>query len=226
MLATDELGAGRLRGMRPITDDCFQLERSRGANGYVVRGRGRTAVIDPGMSSGYEHVLAELRGSLERTGPVTDLLLTHYDVDHAAAAARLQRALDVPVWISAPDAAILRGEVAPATRLRRLILRLAPITYPSEVRELTGAGEVFDGLTTFPTPGHTPGHVAYQWGNVLFTGDAVTVSATGELRQFFGPIISDKPRARATQTLLTERIAALGIEWVCAGHSAPARVRR
>lgn len=211
--------------MRAIAERCFQLEGSRGANGYVVSGDGRTAVIDPGLASGHDALLAELGRWRDRTGPVTDILLTHYDVDHSGVVARLQRSLGVPVWIGAPDAAILRGEVRPATRLRRLLFRLVPIAYPAAVRELAGPTEVFDGLAAVPTPGHTPGHLAFHWGPVLFSGDAVMVSRSGRLRQFIAPLISDKPQARASQALLEARVASEHVEWVCAGHSPPRRLR-
>lgn len=209
--------------MRKIAENVFQLEKSRGANGYVVRGEGRTAVIDPGMDSGFEAVLAELRDAESRTGAVTDILLTHYDVDHAQVVKRLQLALRVPVWISTADAAILRGDVRPPTALRRLINRIAHSDYPGGVVEITGTLEIFPGLLAFPTPGHTPGHLGYRWHDVLFAGDAVRVTRQGDLKQFYRVIISDRPMARTTEKLLRERIKAEEIEWICAGHNPPTR---
>lgn len=209
--------------MRLIAENCFQLEKSTGANGYVVRGDGRTAIIDPGMTSGFDDLLRELREAESRIGPVTDILLTHYDFDHAQVAKLLQAELQVPVWISTADAAILRGEVAPPTLVRRFINRIAPSDYPDGVVEITGTLEIFPGLLAFPTPGHTPGHIAFRWRDVLFTGDAVTVTKEGDMKQFYRPIISDKAMARTTEKLLRERIKAEEIEWVCAGHNPPTR---
>ena len=209
--------------MRKIAENCFQLERSKGCNGYVVRGTDRTAVIDPGMASGYDAMLAELREAEPRTGRVTDILLTHYDVDHSQVVQRLQKELGVAVWISTADAAILRGDVRPPTVVRRILDRIMKADYPDGVVEITGTLEIFPGLLAFPTPGHTPGHTAYRWGDVLFTGDSVTVTRQGNMKQFFGPIISDKPMARTTEKLLRERIKAEDIEWLCAGHNPPTR---
>ncbi|MET0829031.1 MAG: MBL fold metallo-hydrolase [Microbacterium sp.] len=209
--------------MRKIAENCFQLERSRGANGYVVRGDGRTAVIDPGMASGYDGVLAELRGSESRIGTVTDILLTHYDFDHAQVVTRLQEELEVPVWISTADAAILRGEVAPPTAVRRFLNWIARSDYPGGVVEITGTLEIFPGLLAFPTPGHTPGHTAFRSGDVLFTGDAVRVTKQGNMKQFYRSVTSDKAMARTTEKLLRERIKAEEIEWLCAGHDKPTR---
>ncbi|WP_411722004.1 MBL fold metallo-hydrolase, partial [Mycetocola sp.] len=196
---------------------------SKGANGYVVRGEDRTAVIDPGLASGFDAVLAELRDAEQRTGRLTDILLTHYDVDHAQVVKRLQEALKVPVWISTADAAILRGEDAPPTLFRRLLNRVASSEYPDGVVEVTGTLEIFPGLLAFPTPGHTPGHLGFRWQDVLFTGDAVLVTKHGNLKQFYRLPISDKAMARTTERLLRERIKAEEIEWLCAGHNPPTR---
>lgn len=209
--------------MRLIAENCFQLEKSKGANGYVVRGEDRTAVIDPGLASGFDAVLAELRDAEQRTGRITDILLTHYDVDHAQVVKRLQEALKVPVWISTADAAILRGEDAPPTLFRRLLNRVASSEYPDGVVEVTGTLEIFPGLLAFPTPGHTPGHLGFRWQDVLFTGDAVLVTKHGNLKQFYRLPISDKAMARTTERLLRERIKAEEIEWLCAGHNPPTR---
>jgi glyoxylase-like metal-dependent hydrolase (beta-lactamase superfamily II) len=211
-----------------IADRCFALEHSRGAHGYVVVGEGRTAIIDPGMGSGFTRLMHEIHDSEATTGPITDIVLTHYDIDHAGLAARLSDYLDVPVWLSATDAAILRREVPAPTGLRRFMMQIARVKYPAVVHEFDGAAltEIFPGLTAVPAPGHTPGHVALQWGSVLFSGDAVLVSKEGAFRQFPGFIIGDRAAALATTAALEERVREHDIRWVCGGHSAPARVRR
>lgn len=212
--------------MRLIAENCYQLERSKGSNGYLVSGNGATAVIDPGMRGGYTGLLEELRDAEAVIGPVTHILLTHYDADHSRVVKQLQQTLGVPVWLGAADAAILRGDVPPPTRFRRFLARAFPSEYPAQVRELTGEQGIFEGLTAFPTPGHTPGHFAFQFGEVLFSGDAVTVSASGELSQFYRSTISDQAQARRTEELLRARIAGGGVRWICAGHNAPAKTGR
>ncbi|MDQ0735264.1 MBL fold metallo-hydrolase [Arthrobacter agilis] len=210
--------------MRLIAQDCYQLDRQKGSHGFVVVGAARTAVVDPGMSSGSDGVIAELRAGEATTGPVTDIVLTHYDVDHAQAAQRLQEALGATVWIGAADADILRGRRTPHTLFRKVLQRLVRVALPAGARELTGAGEIFPALAYFPTPGHTPGHVAYQWRGVLFTGDAARVSAGGGVGDFAAIFIDDKPTAAATVGLLAERIDSGSVEWICSGHDPVARV--
>ncbi len=212
--------------MRLIAQDCYQLEQQKGSHGFVVAGAGRTAVVDPGLSLGFDGVIAELRAAEATTGPVTDIVLTHYDVDHAQAARRLQEALGATVWIGAADAAILRGRVRPRTVFRKVVLRLARVTLPVGTKELSGSGEIFPGLAYFPTPGHTPGHYAYQWRGVLFSGDSATVAADGGVSDFPALLVDDKPTAAGSVRLLAERIGAGSVDWVCPGHNAVARVAR
>jgi hydroxyacylglutathione hydrolase len=212
--------------MRLIAQDCYQLDQQRGSHGFVVAGAGRTVVVDPGMSSGFDGVVAELRAAEATTGPVTDIALTHYDVDHAQAARRLQETLGATVWIGAADADILRGRTRPRTLFRRALQRMVPVALPDGAQELTGSGEIFPGLAYFPTPGHTPGHYAYQWRGVLFTGDAARVAADGSVGDFAAIFINDRPTAAGSVRLLAERIAAGSVDWVCSGHSDVARVTR
>ncbi|WP_299169259.1 MBL fold metallo-hydrolase [uncultured Arthrobacter sp.] len=210
--------------MRTISGSCYQLQRSRGANGYLVRTPSHTAVIDPGMANGYDAVLGELRDAAPIVGEVTDILLTHYDPDHAQVALRLQHELGARVWLGAADAAILRRVVPPPTRVRRLLLRVAPVDLPDPLTELDGERELFEGLTAFPLPGHTPGQMAFQLDDVLFSGDAVRVERNGRIKRFFSALNSDNPQAARTTAELQRRIDAGGISWICPGHNPPARV--
>ncbi|GAB3542337.1 MBL fold metallo-hydrolase [Arthrobacter tecti] len=210
--------------MRTITENCYQLQRSRGANGYLIRAAGHTAVVDPGLANGHDAVLQELRDAAPIVGPVTHILLTHYDADHTQSVRRLQRELGATVWLGAADAAILRRDVPPPTRLRRALFRLIPARFPESVTELDGERELFEGVSTFPTPGHTPGHVAYRFGDVLFSGDAVRVERDGGIKRFFSALNSDNVAAARTTAELQRRIDNGSVRWICPGHNPPAQV--
>jgi len=209
--------------MRLIAQDCHELEQQKGSHGFVVVGAGRTAVIDRGLASGFDGLMAELRDDEATTGPITDIVLTHYDADHAQVAQRLQEALGATVWIGSADADVLRGRLRPKTAFRRVLRRIARVQLPDGARELTGSGEIFSGLEYLPTPGHTPGHYAYQWRGVLFTGDAARVAGDGSIRDFYAPLIDDRPLAARSVQFLAQRIRSGSVDWVCSGHSAIAR---
>ena len=205
--------------MQQLTDDVYRLQKTTGANGYLVDLGDRAVVIDTGTASGTQAMIAELRDA-KQLGRVSDIVLTHYDPDHAGSAAALQRETGAPVWIGRADAAILRGETPPPTRTRRLMARMGRAEVPADLRELPGDAEieVAPGLVAVPAPGHTPGHHILHRRGVVFVGDAVRTSK-GRLVQMPGFLTSDKQDALATARL----IESLRPRLVCPGHGAPDR---
>jgi len=93
-------------------------------------------------------------------------------------------------------------EAAPALA-RRLGARLVAMT----------DGRQAGPLTALATPGHTPDHLAYRAGRVVFSGDAVL----GEGSVFVAP---DRGALRAHLAAL-ERLRALEPALLCPGHGPP-----
>lgn len=205
--------------MQQLTDGVYRLEKTTRANGYLVDLGDRSVVIDTGTAAGTHALIAELRDA-KQLGRISDIVLTHYDPDHAGAAAALQRETGAPVWIGRADADILRG-ATPPTRTRRMMARMGRASVPDDLRELPGDAEtdVAPGLRAVPAPGHTPGHLMLTYRGVAFVGDAVLIR-NGRLHQLPGLLISDREDARATAGL----IASLRPRLVCPGHGAPDRM--
>ncbi|NQX11223.1 MBL fold metallo-hydrolase [Microbacteriaceae bacterium VKM Ac-2855] len=206
--------------MREITPGVRQLEKSVAANGYVVDLGGHLAVIDPGLRPGLTALIAEVIGPQ----PVTAILLTHYDVDHAGAATGLQAATGAPVFLGAADIPILRREAKPSTVARRVLHAVGRVTPPRELLPITADGEVVPGIHAIATPGHTPGHFAFLAHGVLFVGDAASTDATGVPAPFASWLHTDT--AEAARSL--EQLRRLDVEWIAPGHgdvvpSAPTR---
>ncbi|MFF2050651.1 MBL fold metallo-hydrolase [Leifsonia sp. NPDC058194] len=208
--------------MKQLIDGLFRLESARAGNAYLIEEGGRSVLVDTGLASGARALVAELAAA--RIPPVTDVVLTHYDPDHAGAAAAVQRASGARVWIGAADARILRGEQEPPTRTRRTMQRLGWLgrpEVPAGLHELPGHAEVeiAAGVVAVPAPGHTPGHHLVRWRGVSLIGDAARISH-GELVHFPGFLISDRTQADATLAA----IAASRPRLVCPGHGAPDRL--
>lgn len=204
--------------MKQLTDGVFQLQKARGANAYLIAAGDRSVVIDTGIRSGGPGLIAELAGARHEVPPVTDIVLTHYDPDHAGAAAALQRQTGAKVWLGRADAAILRGETPPPTRSRRILALRVQADEPAGLAELPddAEAEVVPELFAVPAPGHTPGHHVVSWHGVVFSGDAVRLSK-GALEQFPAFLISDTGQALETAAL----IAGMRPRLVCPGHGAP-----
>lgn len=153
-----------------------------GTNSYVVGDDASAIIIDPGP------VIAEhLDAIVEAVGdarPVA-IVVTHTHPDHAPGANPLGMRLGVPVMGQSPG--------------------------PSFVPDRTLAdGDRVDGdtfsITAVHTPGHTPDHLCFQLGDVLFTGDHIMSGST--------VIIED---AAAYMTSL-ERVLELGPRRLHPGH--------
>ena len=199
--------------MQSVYPGVFRLDRSLGSNGYLVEAGERVAVIDPGLAPGFGRIVRELVEArvFER---VTDILITHYDLDHVGVAGRLQAVTDSTVWIGRADAEVLEGTRPAGTAYRRLITRIPVRPFPGRVERLDGEAEVFPGVRALPTPGHTDGHLAFVRGEVLFAGDAVLGDDRTGFRQFPTFLTTDRAAALRSEEVLR----ALDARWLCPGH--------
>jgi glyoxylase-like metal-dependent hydrolase (beta-lactamase superfamily II) len=207
--------------MKQLTKNTYWLTEAVGAHCYWLDDGERVAIIDPGMKGGLNKVARELRAAGRSPYEVTDILLTHYDIDHTGAAAEWQRRTGARTWIGSQDAAILTGAVPPpATFFRQFTGALVHVELPGNVQLIEGDTELWSGLTALHTPGHTPGHHSFRHGSVLFVGDTGTADATG-LKPMRNFIMSDPMQGLADLA----RLGAQGAEWVCCGHSDPVQYR-
>ncbi|WP_175637518.1 MBL fold metallo-hydrolase [Sinomonas mesophila] len=207
--------------MQSVYPGVFRLDRSLGSNGYLVEAGERVAVIDPGLDWGAGRVLRELASArvLEK---VTDILITHYDRDHVGATARLQAVTGATVWIGRADAEVLEGTRRAGTAYRRLLARVPLRPFPGRVQRLDGEAEVLPGVRALPTPGHTDGHLAFVFFEVLFAGDAVLGDDRTGLTQFPRFITTDRAAALRSEEVLR----GLGATWLCPGHGRVRELRR
>lgn len=206
--------------MRAITANVHQLERSMGANAYLLDLGDRSAVVDPGLPFGAKAVVSELCDHA-RLESVTDILLTHYDFDHAGAATYVAQQTGAVIWIAAPDAAVLAGEAGAPTVVRSLMNIFGKAKLPTNVKFIDTQRNswVIEGVRAIPTPGHTAGHSAFMFDECVMVGDAARVNNDGTLRDFPSVLVSDMARARRS----INELEGLRGDWWLPGHGQVAR---
>ncbi len=128
----------------------------------LLRGHGRTAVVDTGGFGMRGYVLERLHALGVAASEVTDLLLTHLHYDHMIN------------WLLFPDARMVVGAVELDWAMGLPFGdRLVPELYVRELAAHPGLCRVADGeqvlpgVAAFLVPGHTPGHLMF-----LVEGDA------------------------------------------------------
>lgn len=197
----------------------MESSSSWGCNTFLIGDAGRVLLVDPGPMFQLNPLARELRAAGRSPYDVTDILLTHYDWDHARSATQWRRRTGATVWLGAADAEILRTRTVPrAPGLRRFLVWLLRLpVLPEGTTELRGEAVIAPGLTALPTPGHTPGHYAYLWREVALIGDAALSGPDGELIPFSPrQLMTDPAQGDATRKMLSS----LPVRMFCPGHSA------
>ena len=223
----ETLWGDRAEDARGLLTSTFQLPSPVGLeiNTILVNTGDRLVLIDAGCGvDKFQKTTGRLLGNLAAAGyapnDIDTILFTHFHFDHLwgisdhenasllfPSAELVAAETEFAFW-NAPDlAAKLPPEQQP--RVTQANLKLAS----PRLRLIKAVAEVVPGVTTFGTPGHTPGHIAVHINSgseeLLLTGDVVVNSAVSFLHPEwpFGFDI-DVPLATRTRMAFLDRAAA------------------
>src|SRR5919201_2251235 len=151
-----------------VTQNLIQLTRLRFVNAYLVREDDGFTLVDTTTGGGADELIAAAR---QAGGEIRRIALTHGHGDHVGSLDALRDRLGVEVLMPALDARIHAGEQVVEGKVPGSWPNLATVP---DVR-LTG-GERIGSLEVVPSPGHTPGHVAFldTRDRSLLAGDTYT----------------------------------------------------
>jgi glyoxylase-like metal-dependent hydrolase (beta-lactamase superfamily II) len=153
-----------------ISDNLIQLTRFRFVNAYLVREDDGFTLVDTTTGGGAEALIAAAQSA---GGAIRRIALTHGHGDHVGSLDAVKGRLGDVLQVLMPelDARIHAGE--------HIVEGKLPGSWPDiktvpDVR-LT-AGERVGSLEVIPSPGHTPGHVAFldTRDRTLIAGDVFT----------------------------------------------------
>lgn len=180
------------------------------------------ALFDSGLPGDGPAVLAHLSMLGIEPRALSVIALTHADPGHAGGAPWLRRQTGARILASSAAATAARRPPPGGFRaVGRTILGLAgrrPELF--DVDGTLGPGDAVAGFDVLPTPGHTPGHLAFFRASdgVLIAGDAVRISGLDVLAPPFWDTRSE-PLARAS----IAELADLPVHLLIPGHGPPYR---
>jgi glyoxylase-like metal-dependent hydrolase (beta-lactamase superfamily II) len=213
---------------RQILTDAFRPARRTSVNTFLIRSKGRMALIDTGSGNYMGSAAGFVQRNLAAAGidpkAIDTVLLTHMHPDHSAGLTDMSTGA-----LLFPNAELVMHENEPAhwfddgalakadERAAKLFFQagreqVAP--YRKQTR-LFKQGEVFPGVTAIPSHGHTPGHTAFlvASGNeqLMIWGDTVHVpevqTAIPEAGMGFD---TDLAAAAASRKRMFDRVSADG----------------
>ncbi len=196
-----------------ITKDVHLLHVTKDSYVYLVLGD-EPVLVDTCLPGRSDAILRELETLGLKPTDLAHIFLTHHDVDHIGNARALQQASGAKLWASGEDVPYILGQ-RNRPGMKRLTQMLVKVDVP-QVDAMYTPGQRIGGIEVIPTPGHTPGHVSFLFGETLLSGDLV-INSKGQLQPASALLTWDR-------TLLKRSLHEVNhfpFTWVCPAHGEP-----
>lgn len=200
--------------MERLAPDLYRLAGSRMVAVHLLM-----ADVPTLIDAGSRGSAASIEGQLRAAGIAPRrILFTHGDPDHVGGSDHLRAAFDAEVLAPIRERPLLdRTGWQALPRRRRALMRLFFRGFPAPVVDGWFEPDTSPGgIPTIAAPGHTPGHVVFEWDGCLLAGDAFV--SGDRFRESPGIFTVDRPLARRT----IERLAARRPRAASSSHGRPA----
>lgn len=201
----------------------IQLTRLTAFNCFLVREQDGFTLVDTGMGGSAKAIL---KAAADYGGVIRRIVLTHAHVDHVGSLDALHASLpDAEVAISARDARFMAGDRSLDAEESSFALKGGYPRCTTTPTHLLHAGDRIGSLETIPSPGHTPGHLAFfdHRDRTLLAGDAFTTKAgisTGGTFRLLFPFPAMATWHRQLATTSAEQLRELKPARLAVGHGA------
>jgi hydroxyacylglutathione hydrolase len=155
----------------------YQAGRRLGVNVYLIDGGNEFLLIDIGFIDVVDEIVELIRQMDFNLSTCKMIIATHADADHIQGIARAKELLKTRV--AAHPSSVEPLETGDQVTTYALIKAQGidiPMP-PCKIDELLNEGDKIKlgslTLDVWHTPGHTPGHLSFKMGNLLFSGDNI-----------------------------------------------------
>jgi glyoxylase-like metal-dependent hydrolase (beta-lactamase superfamily II) len=202
-------------------------------NTYIVEGGEGLVIIDTGVPRDYMLIVDRIKSMGRSPVEVSDILLTHFHLDHAGSAAAFKRLSHAKVYAHAAEVPFLQGDESMSSVYRRGVVGTAISLIPAAASIIARVppvdvdvpcedGQVIDvlgGIRVIHAPGHTPGSAVYFWEEkgILFTGDAM-INTYHVLTLPTNGFSVDFDQAARSIAKVVDSVEDEGVWLLCTGH--------
>src|SRR5947209_12736586 len=155
----------------------YQAGRRLGVNVYLIDGGDEFLLIDVGFLDTVDEIVELIRQMDFNLSTCKMVIATHADADHVQGIARAREVLKTRVAAHRLSVEPLESgdEIQTYATIKAQGIEI-PMP-PCKIDLLLNEGDTITvgnlKLEVWHTPGHTPGHLSFKMGNVLFSGDNI-----------------------------------------------------
>jgi len=196
-----------------ITDNVYMLDCSKIGHVYLIKDD-ETFMIDTGIPGLNKKIIKEINMLDIDEKSIKNILITHHDIDHIGNAKKLQDITGAELWTSKEDAPYIVGDVN-----RKGIKRVVKIVLGGNipvVNRTYSSKKDFKYIDVIKTPGHTPGHVIFLYGKILFSGDLFRIQ-----KKSIGLVSSHMTWNMDELKKSLKILKDIDVDWICPSHGDP-----
>jgi glyoxylase-like metal-dependent hydrolase (beta-lactamase superfamily II) len=155
----------------------YQAGRRLGVNVYLIDGGSEFLLIDIGFLDSVGEIVEQIRQMDFNLSTCKMIIATHADADHVQGIARAKELLRTKVSAHPLSVGPLESgdEIQTYATIKAQGIEI-PMP-PCKIDLLLNEGDTIHvgnlELAVWHTPGHTPGHLSFKMGNLLFSGDNI-----------------------------------------------------
>jgi glyoxylase-like metal-dependent hydrolase (beta-lactamase superfamily II) len=155
----------------------YQAGRRLGVNVYLIDGGSEFALIDIGFIDTVDDIIELIRRMDFNLSTCKMIIATHADADHVQGIARAREVLKTKIAAHPMSVGPLESgdEIQTYATIKAQGIEIPMPCCKIDI--LLNEGDVVQigdlKLDVWHTPGHTPGHLSFKLGNLLFSGDNI-----------------------------------------------------